>query len=146
MVDFGRQYVVEDNVLTNFVFADMYKQIIAGTFVIGLGDDRKYQYVFYNSSFAQNDELEYEIFAQHGARTLQILTRTNNSGAIITPYLDDVAQDTIDLYTVSDTYNVIKTLAVTVVGTKQHSLKIKATDKNASSGNYIFNLTWLRIK
>ncbi|MBA7627042.1 hypothetical protein ES703_34503 [subsurface metagenome] len=146
MADFGRRYLREHNVLGNIVFADMYKQILAGTFTIGLTGNQKYYYIFYNSTFAQNDEIEYEIFAQHGARTLQILTRTGNTSAIITPYLDDVAQDTIDLYTSSDIYNVLKTSALTVVGTKRHSLKIKSTDKNEASGNYIFNLTWLRIK
>ena len=124
----------------------MYKQIIAGTFILGQSSDQKYQFLLYNNTFAQNDEIEYEIFAHHGTRTLEILGRTNNNSAIITPYIDDVAQGTIDFYSLSDTYNVIKTLAVTVVGTKQHSLKIKSTDKNPLSGNYIFNLTWLRIK
>lgn len=146
MTDFGRRYLQEFNVLGNIVFADMYKQILTGTFSISLTTDHEYMFVLYNSGYNLNDEIEYEIFARHGARTLEILVRTNDSSAIITPYLDDVAQDTIDLYSSGDTYNVLKTSALTVVGTKKHSLKIKATGKNEASGNYVFNLTWLRIK
>lgn len=146
MTDFGRRYLREYNVLSNFVFADMYKQIIAGTYSTLISAAHPYQMMLYNTTEALNDQLEYELFAKHGARTLELLLLTASNSPILTIYLDDIDNGTIDLYSATTIPNCHKTLPLTVVGTKNHSLKLKATGKHDDSSNYLFRLTWLRIK
>lgn len=100
---------------------------------------------FYNSSDNVNDEIEYELFARDGARTFALFGMKGNNLGIVTIYLDDVSQGTIDLYNGAASRNQINTLAVTVVGTGMHSVKMKVTGKNGSSSGYFASATSLRI-
>ena len=127
------------------IFADMYKAIIQGTYAYYALGSQNYHYMFYTFTAAQNDEVEYEIFSPAGTKTLQLLAVTSSDRGIITFYLDDVSQGTIDLYSASIVYNVFNTLSVTVVGTKVHSLKLKMETKNGSSSNYVTSITFMRL-
>lgn len=124
--------------------ADMYSAI-TGTWVYSITTSQAYCFAFYNSSDAQNDEISFKIFAEAGNKTLEILCVTSGGYAIATVYLDDVEQGTIDLYSSSTKYNKKKTLAVTVVGTGEHTIRFKAATRNGSSTGWILALTWLRI-
>jgi len=139
------RYVPIAQTLSNFVFAHAYKTIIQGTWAVEIHDVRVHNHVFNNSSLTINDEIEYDIFSVAGEKTFELRCTTNIYGGIITIYLDDVSQGTIDLYYATDNYNDIKTLAVTVVGTKMHSLKLKVTGKNPSSNNYQAAPVFMRI-
>jgi len=144
--DFGRRYLREYNNLCNIIFADMYKSIIAGTAAVTIESRLRYNFFIYNTSTALNDEIEYEIYAKSGKRTLELAGFTAEYGGIVSIYLDDILQGEIDLYTASETLNTTKTLAIAVVGSKVHSLRIKVSGQNVASTGYYLVLTWIRIK
>lgn len=140
------RYVKITNILSNMKFADMYRSIIQGTWIYWNAPDQAYQLVFFNSSQALNDELDFDIFAENGIKVLQLLHVTTTTGAIVSVYLDDVLQGTIDFYTATGLYNQTYYFALNVVGTGKHSLRLKATSKHPSSSAYTMYLTHLRIK
>ena len=145
MADFGPRYIKEYNVLSNLVFADCYSEIIQGTFTDTLTASQKYQFYLGNSSKDLNDEIHYPIFAKAGSRTLQIMGKRSSDNGILSVYLDDALKGTIDLYRSMTLYNSFSPLALTLSVTKMYTLKLKVTDKNASSSNYAFFITWIRI-
>ena len=140
------RYVPIYNVLANFLLADMYKQIIQGTWLMGLVATQSYFTITYNYSAAQNDEIEYSIFAEDGAKTLYLLSYTSDNRGIAHVYLDDVLQTGINMYSGAPTPNVLKSCPLAVVGTKQHSLKIKMATKHDLSTAYVLSITYLRIQ
>jgi len=140
------RYVKISNILSNFVFGDMYRSIINGTWQYWNSVDQAYQLVFFNNSKALNDELDFDIFAETGNKVLHVLHVTGTDAAIASFYLDDVFQDTIDFYTAGPLYNQTYYIGLNVVGTGLHSLRVKATSKSQSSSAYAIYLTHLRIK
>ena len=140
------RYVPIYNVLANFLLADMYEQIIQGTWLMSVVATQLYFTFTYNASAAQNDEIEYSLFAEAGAKTLYLLCYTSGNRGITHVYLDDVLQGEIDMWSNAPTPNVHQSLAMTVVGTKQHSLKLKMATKRPVSTGYILSITYVRIK
>ena len=124
----------------------MYKSIVQGTWIYYTGIVRAYCFVWSNSPGAQNDEIEYEIEAESGNKTLEILCRIAPTYAIAWVYLDDVYQGQIDQYSDPFQENVMKTLPVTVPSTGTHSLKFKVESKNPLATGWDITLTWIRIK
>ena len=139
-------YLPKSHFLSNAVLSLFYKSIIAGTWVHAPMAMQVLYLLTSNAPPAQNDEIEYYLFAQEGEKTLSILgSKALNSG-IATVYLDDIIQGTFDGYGPGVTLNIFFTLPVTVVNTKTHSLKLKMATKNASSSGYKLSLTALWIK
>lgn len=123
--------------------ADMYNSIVQGTWAWLADVNDLFAFRFYNSSNAQNDELQYKFFHKAGSFTLVILTATGTNVAIYTISIDGVSQGTIDCYSGSLVNNVVKTLAITIVTDGEHTLNIKAATRNAASnGWYIGFQTW----
>lgn len=139
------RYPQKYNLYNNLFYSFSYKTIITGTWITTAKVGQYLAFISYNNSWAQNDEIEFEIFAEAGVKTFELLALTSAGAAIITVYLDDVSIGTIDQYSGSDILNVISTLECTVVDTKTHSLKIKATSKNGSSSGYTAYLCRGRI-
>ena len=132
--------------LCNFVFADMYDMKHQGTWVYYIHDGQAFQFIFYNTSGAQNDEIDYRIFAKEGTRTFQVFSTKGQNSGIASVYLNGVLQGTIDLYNATEIMNQLNTLPFTVTSTDFHTVKIKMESKNPSSGGYSIAATWLRIK
>ena len=129
----------------NYIHGYAYESIIAGTWSGFATSNQILGYYFYNTSGAQNDEIEYEIFAEAGEKTFELLGSKQTDAGIITVYLDGTSIGTIDQYAGSAEWDNIFTLTFTVVDTKIHSLKFKCTDKNGSSSNYYIYITGARI-
>jgi len=144
--DFGRRYLREYNNLCNIIFADMYKSIIAGTWSIYEEAYQRYNFFLYNESNTLNDEIEYEIYAKSGTRTIELLVVITDSCGVISIYIDNVLQGSVDLYSATHKTDTNKTIGIEVVGSKPHSLKIKVTGKNVASSGYNAPITHIRIK
>ena len=129
-----------------FIFGQMYKSIVQGTFVVGTGAGHAFEAWFYNSSNTLNDEIEYEVYCEAGSKTFELFGKTQNNLGIVTVYVDDVSWGTIDFYSAVQSLNTYHTLTGTVVGNKVHSVKIKVTSKNPASSAHYFGTTWLRLK
>lgn len=95
--------------------------------------------VYYQSgSPAVNDEISYEVWAPKGSGNVNVFVTTATIMGIITVYLDGVSLGTIDCYSGSTAYNVVKTLSATVTTTGMHTLRFLVTSKNASASAYYF--------
>lgn len=100
----------------------------------------------FRSTAALNDEFTNGFFIADDSYTFALLAgRTGNDSGILTIEIDGVSQGTIDLYTVSFTYNVIFTLTATVLTDGWHTLTVRTTSKNGASSGYQAVLTkfWL---
>ena len=126
--------------------ADQYNQIIAGTWVHSLTGSQFLQGMFRNTSHAQNDELDYTFTHKAGTYTLCVLGVTDPNHGIITVSMDGSTQGTIDWYSAVLTWNVLKTLSVTIATSGSHTLNIKVTDKNVAAGNHYYDSShwWIR--
>ena len=129
----------------NYIHGHAYESIIAGTWSGFATNNQILGYYWYNTSGAQNDEIEYEIFAEAGVKTFELLGSKQTDAGIITVYLDGSSIGTIDQYAGSAEWDSVFTLTPTVVDTKVHSLKFKAATKNGSSSAYYIYITSARI-
>jgi len=103
---------------------------------------------YFNGSFpnagsgAVNDEIQFKFGQKAGAYTFRLLCQTGLVYAIITIYIDGVSQGTIDLWSAGpNVYNVVKTLAVTIVKDGEHTLNIKATGTTGGT-YYVATVGW----
>lgn len=101
---------------------------------------------FKNSSSTLDDELIYKFSQKKGSYTLCLMVCTFTDEPILTVSIDGVSQGTIDLYSAAIAYNVIKTLAITILKDGTHTLSLKAHTKNGASSSYCFRISvwWLR--
>jgi len=98
------------------------------------------------SAAALNDEISVPFFAPStSALTLNIRCVTNSVSGIITVYVDGQSQGTLDLYSASEQYNVIKTISITPARAGINILRLRVTDHNASSSDYwcLISEMWL---
>ena len=99
-----------------------------------------------NSSNAKNDEIRIPFYVPStDARTLNLRIRTGSQGGIVTVYVDNSSQGTVDFYSSSTGYNVIKTLSITPARAGMNVFKLEVSGKNASSSGYFCYLSemWL---
>jgi len=139
------RYTPLTDVLHGFVFADMYHQIISGTYVFTHNSLRNYQFYMHENTGNVGDEIQYKIYAQAGAKTFILLCEIEDNMGIVEISLDGVPQGTIDLYSASLLQNQYKTLSVTALTTGTHTLNIKTTGKNGLSSDYHACFTHMRI-
>lgn len=121
--------------------------VVTGTPIINaISNLQPYCVFMFQGTAALNDETTIRFNLEPGNYTLHVLGITNSAYAISTVSIDGVTQGTIDWYTASVVYNVIKTLAVTVSSSGVHSLNFKAASKNAASSNFnqIFTKVWIK--
>ena len=130
----------------SFVFGDMWKSIIQGDWVVEPLTSILHNLFIWNTSGAQNDEIEYELLAQEGPKIFEILYHKNDSSGKIHVYIDGVEIGTIDEYAPGLFVNFYGQLNFTAAFTGTHSVRIKAATKNPSSTGYTLAFTWLRIK
>jgi len=99
-----------------------------------------------NSSNAKNDEIRIPFYVPStDARTLNLRIRTGTQGGIVTVYVDNSSQGTVDFYSSYTGYNVIKTLSITPARVGMNVFKLEVTGQNSSSGGYYCYLSemWL---
>lgn len=117
--------------------------VIQGTWALYMNVLSYFNGSFPNSgSGAVNDEIQFKFSQKAGAYTFRLLCQTGLAYAIITIYIDGVSQGTIDLWSAGpNVYNVVKTLAVTIVKDGEHTLNIKATGTTGGS-YYVATVGW----
>jgi len=121
-------------------------RVITGTWELTSQSSQYLGCALYNSSAAQNDEIAVPFFARStDSLTLYVRCRTCSSCCILTVYVDGQSQGTIDFYSSSDQYNVIKSISITPARAGLNVFRLKVTDKNASSTSYyaLISEMWL---
>lgn len=102
-----------------------------------------------NQSFqntpALNDAWTHSFWAEAGTYTLRVIGITNSSHGISEIFVDGESNGTMDWYSAGLTYNVARTLTITVRTTGYHVLRGLMGTKNASSSNYFFIATLFSI-
>jgi len=123
-----------------------YNSIVQGTWICVADYQSQLCISFYNSSQAQNDEISYKFSCKAGSFTLCVLLETGPDRANMQVSIDGAVQGTIDCYSGSATRNVVKTLAVTIVGDGEHTLNFKGATRDPSSTGWymVFTAWWLR--
>ena len=114
-----------------------YSAIIAGTWAWGDNTNQMYDGAWYDSSTADQDQIDYIVSLAAGTYTFSVLTITSNAYGIMDVLIDGASVGTIDLYTLAAAYNVIKTITGIVVATSGlKTISILANGKNGSSSDY----------
>jgi len=121
-------------------------EVIEGTWAWASDTDQALGGWLRNSSNANHDEIRIPFYVPStDARTLNLRIRTGSQGGIVTVYVDNSSQGTVDFYSSSTGYNVIKTLSITPARAGMNVFKLEVSGKNASSGGYYCYLSemWL---
>lgn len=143
---------VDDNLLPWLVNVDVFMTPVASS---GMNNvpvvNSSAIYNAYKNNFGSNligDSIEYDVALSAGTWTLEIITVTYDSAAIITAYLDGTSVGSTDLfYGPSAQWNTRKQITNIIVTTSgKKRLKLATTGKNASSLGYIFYLMHIQFK
>jgi len=113
--------------------SDEYR-VVRGTWSLSTYTDQYLGCLLYNSSNSFDDEIAIPCFVPStDARTLNVRCMTNIHSGIFRVYVDDQLQGTIDFYSSSTQYNVIKTISITPVRAGINVISLLAFDSNPSS-------------
>ena len=113
--------------------SDEYR-VVRGTWSLSTYTDQYLGCLLYNSSNSFDDEIAIPCFVPStDARTLNVRCMTNIHSGIFRVYVDDQLQGTIDFYSSSTQYNVIKTISITPVRAGINVISLVAFDSNPSS-------------
>lgn len=99
-----------------------------------------------NSSNSKNDEIRIPFYVPStDSRTLNLRIRTGSQGGIVSIYVDSSLQGTVDFYSSSTGYNVIKTVSISPARAGMNVFQLEVTGQNASSSGYYCYLSemWL---
>ena len=121
-------------------------RVIEGTWTLTNDYSQYLGCLLYNSSDHLDDEIVIPFFVPStDTRTLNIRGKTKSNAGIITVYVDNQSQGTIDFYSSSTVNNAIKTISITPARAGLNVLKFTLTDSNPSSSDYYFYFSelWL---
>jgi hypothetical protein len=114
-----------------------YSGITQGTWPITVSTDRLMNGQTYNSSNAQNDQIDYLVFLAVGTYTLTFMGEIGNNRAIVTLLVDGSSAGTVDFYHngyVPNTLLSITGISITTAGLK--TISLKAATRNASCNGW----------
>jgi len=119
---------------------------IAGTWSV-FTDDGILNKQLYNSTNAQNNEVNYSMFIPAGVYTLYLVFKKSSEGAIATVTIDGVSQGTIDTYAAAPAYAQSGTIAgITISTSGIKSLNFKAATRHASSTGYYLEFEYFFLE
>jgi hypothetical protein len=101
---------------------------------------------FMQSSGSNGDSYAFSFSIRSGTYLLKCLGVTSTDSGLLDIYFDNTKVDTIDFYSGSTVFNVIKTSTSLVVSTSgRYKLTLTINGKNASSSSFIIrmNKLWL---
>ena len=123
------------------IFPSCYDSIGQGVWIWGTDNNFILNGRFYNSSFADGDELSYKISLSSGVYTLHLLATKNLNCGIMKFYVDDVEIASFDRYNSSVMYNVIfRQTGITINTSGLKTLKVKCVGKNVLSTGYFISI------
>jgi hypothetical protein len=124
-----------------------YAAVVAGGVLTLVHDAAQdFAYYVYQATHANGDTFTHVIYLAAGSYTLNALGITKSTYGKLDWYIDNVlAVSGQDWYSAGDVYNVVKTAAVTVVGSGQHTLKGVVNGHNGASGGYYISLTAIAL-
>ncbi len=113
-----------------------YSAITQGTWVFWATSGQWAGYTFENSTQAQNDQIDYQVYLVAGTYTFVLLAYHQTNSAILTLLIDAASVGTIDTYGagLANQRSTITSISVTTAGLK--TVSFKAATKNASSSSY----------
>lgn len=118
----------------------------AGAITLNVHASQIYQEFIQTSTPANGNAVSGKFFIKAGTYTLRLLTLTGSYLPIYDFYVDgSLVLAGMDCYAASDTFNVVKTGAVTIATDGQHTLEVRVNGKNASSTNYYIQFTKIWI-
>jgi hypothetical protein len=101
----------------------------------------------YNSTNAQNDEIDWDLSLEAGTYTLALAYPIGPAQAILTVTLDGVPVGTIDQYNAATVYwNRGKIQGITVPNTGKHRLGFKAATRNGASTGWTIELQRIQLR
>ncbi len=100
----------------------------------------------YSNLSGLNAEAQLQFVCQ--AQTYQIFMHywTHNTSPIVTVSVDGTSLGAIDLYTAASTPTVINIFGALALSAGLHTINIKNTGKNASSGGYTFSMALITLR
>lgn len=119
--------------------------ITGNALTINLDASQQMSHYAFQNAAAINDEFSQSFWLEAGTYTLKYTCLTASASGIITWYVDGESQGTVDGYSAGTTYNVVKTLSITVRTSGYHVLRGVTASKNASSSGYQALLTFISI-
>lgn len=123
-----------------------YASITQGTWVLNISTLQVLNFWYYNSSNAQNDQMDFKAYLAAGTYSFILMGLTNNNVAIVTLLFDGVSQGVMDFYSAAIAYNTqkaINLIVVTAAGLK--TISVKGATRNASSTGWYMNLTSISL-
>lgn len=128
------------------IFPHDWTSVGQGTWVIYSMASQFLNGYLYNTSNADLDNISFPVALQKGTYTLKLLTFTQHASGILKIYINSDLVATWDLYTLADTFNVIKTQAAIVVATSGFkTLTLKVDGANGASIGHTLNITAISL-
>ncbi len=125
-----------------------YSSITAGSWALLIDSLQIWNGVFYNTTDADADRVNYKVYLTAGTYTFNVTCVTTSLYGILDVSIDgfSTSEGTIDMYSASTVRNVIKTITgITVSNSGLVDLSLKINDKNASSGGYTIGLSSITL-
>lgn len=119
---------------------------LAGTFVVGVDNNLRYQAYIGNSPSNNGDSFSLPFYLKAGTYTLRVLGITYNSYGITDIAVDGGSPLTVDWYASGLLYNVVKSGSITVLTDGQHTLTVTVNGKNGSSSDFDIALVKIWIE
>jgi len=120
-----------------------YSAIIQGTWVIYTAATQILYSALYNSTIAQNDQLDFKIYLAAGTYTFRVAALRDNNRGILSLLFDTVSQGTVDLYNAGSESNFFGDITGIVVATPGlKTVSLKAATKNTNSNGYMLCITY----
>ena len=138
-------YPTQEVAYNVYQLATCNSSITQGTWTITITASQVLNFYLANGG-TQNDQINYTFDStSSGTFTLSILGSTTSNSGISTVYIDGVSQGTLDWYSGSSVYNVVKTLSITLTTSGLHTLSFKMATQNGSSNGYYLPISawWL---
>jgi hypothetical protein len=123
-----------------------YSSVIQGTWALVNESSQAFNYYLYNSSNAQNDQIDFKVYLAAGTYTFKELIHKTSDSAILTLLIDGISQGTIDHYDGSGAYNILASITGIVISTPGlKTLSLKAATRNVSATGWYLYLTALSL-
>lgn len=123
-----------------------YEAIVQGTWTLYVFTDQVLNHVWYNSTAAINDEINYKVYLAKGTYTLRMLGRTYDSAGIMDVQIDGGSIASFDWWTLANIPNVMKSDTGNVIATPGlKTLTLKISAKNAEAAAYGCNVSYIAL-
>jgi hypothetical protein len=126
------------------------RRVLSGNWTVGNSSNARHSWYLYNSSFADTDSIEFDIFIGAGTYDLEMVGQYNSDQPIIDVYVDGVEVGTVDLYGPGTPFILNEEIQIAdnlVIGESgNHIIRVTIDGKNASSSGYALDIGAIYLK